>query len=118
MKITRVYSDDKGCSCFGEIEIPLKDAGDIGLLSELQKTTGMIFRETPGDYDYMWHNTPRRQYVVNLQGGVEITVSNGEARCFEAGTVVLLEDTKGEGHCSKAINGHSRRSLFIALDPL
>jgi len=34
------------------IEIPLRDSGEIGMFSQVQEVTGIIFRETPGDYDY------------------------------------------------------------------
>lgn len=116
MKVTRVYSDSDGESHFGEFDIPLKDSGQIGLLSQLQKATGLIFRETPGDYDFSWHNAPRRQYVIILEGQVDITVSDGETKRFGDGDVLLLEDTTGKGHYSKAVNEERRKSIFITLD--
>ena len=88
----------------------------IGLLSELEEATGIIFRETPGDYDYTWHNTPRRQYVIMLEGGVDFTVSTWETRRFGSGDVVLLEDTTGKGHVSQAVDGQRRKSIFVTLD--
>ena len=51
MKVTRIYTGDDGESRFEDFDIPLRDAGDIGSLSELVKATGIIFRETAGDYD-------------------------------------------------------------------
>ncbi len=116
MKITRIYTDTAGETHFGEVDIPLKDAGAIGLLSELEEATGIIFRETLGDYDYTWHNTPRRQYVIMLAGGVDFTVSAGETRRFGTGDVVLLEDTTGKGHVSQAVDGQRRKSIFVTLD--
>ncbi len=86
------------------------------MLSQVKKATGIIFRETPGDYDYSWHNTPRRQFVIILEGGVDFTVSDGETRRFGGGDVVLLEDMNGEGHYSKAVNGQRRKSIFVTLD--
>ena len=116
MKITRIYSDADGETHFGELAIPLTDAGAIGMLSQLQGATGIIFRETAGDYDFLWHNAPRRQYVIILEGGVDFTVSDGETRRFGGGDVVLLEDTSGKGHVSKAVGGQTRKSIFITLD--
>ncbi len=86
------------------------------MLSQLQEATGIIFRETPADYDFTWHNTPRRQYVIILEGAVDFTVSNGETRRFGGGEVILLEDTTGKGHSSKAVNGQRRKSIFVTLD--
>ena len=116
MKIYKIYSDSEGESHFGEIELPLKDSGAIGFLSETLPATGIIFRETPGDYDYPWHNAPRRQYVIILEGEVDFTVSSGETRRFGGGDVVLLEDTEGKGHYSKAVNGQIRKSIFVPTD--
>lgn len=114
--LNRIYSDSEGESHFGEIEIPLLDSGDIGMLSERLSATGIIFRETPGDYDFAWHNTPRKQYVIILEGEVDFTVSSGETRRFGDGDVVLLEDTTGKGHYSKAVDGKPRRSIFVTLE--
>ena len=69
MRITRIYPDSDGETHFGEFDISLSDSGEIGMLSQLQKATGIIFRETPGDYDFSWHNAPRRQFVIILKGG-------------------------------------------------
>ena len=116
MQICRIYADDKGETHFAEVEIELQDAGAIGLLSQLEPASGIIFRETEGDYDYQWHNAPRRQYVIILEGRVDFTVSDGECRRFGAGDVVLLEDVSGKGHYSQAVNGERRRSIFVTLD--
>ncbi len=116
MKIYSIYPDEQGETHFREIDIPIKAAGAIGILSEIQPTTGIIFRETPEDYDYPWHNAPRRQYVIILEGEVDFTVStNNETRRFGPGDVVLLEDTTGKGHYSKAVNNQRRKSIFVAL---
>ena len=115
-KVTTIYSDSVGESHFGEKEIPVVDAGDIGMLSKTLDATGIIFRETAGDYHFPWHNTPRRQYVIILSGKVDFTVSSGETRRFKDGDVVLLEDTEGKGHYSKAVDGEPRKSIFVTLD--
>ena len=115
MKVTRVYTGDDGQSHFGEIEIEM-GPNVVGHVSELFDATGVKFRETSGDYDYDFHNAPRRQYVVNLDGAVEITVGSGEKRVLGAGEVFLAEDTTGQGHISRAVDGKVRRSLFITLD--
>jgi uncharacterized cupin superfamily protein len=116
MRITRIYPDSDGETHFGEFDIPLRDSGEIGMLSQLQKATGIIFRETPGDYDFSWHNAPRRQFVIILEGEVDITVSDGETRRFGGGDVVPLEDTSGKGHYSKAVKEQRRKSIFVSLD--
>lgn len=116
MKIVRIYTGSDNRSHFEDIEVPLKDAGKVGFLSERVKATGIVFRETGGDYDYDFHTAPRRQYVVNLEGEVEIEVGDGTKRILRSGDILLAEDTTGQGHISRAVAGKPRKSLFITLD--
>lgn len=117
MKITRLYTGSDQQSHFEEIDMPVRDRGDIGSLSEAIAATGVIFRETPASYHYAWHNAPQRQYVVMLDGVVEIEVGDGSRRTFRAGDILLAEDTSGQGHISRSVDGKPRRSLFITLAP-
>jgi hypothetical protein len=116
MNVVRLYTGADGRSHFEDIRIPLKDAGKTGFLSERFKATGLVFRETGGDYDYDFHTAPRRQYVVNLEGEVEIEVGDGTRRILRSGDILLAEDTTGQGHISRAVAGKPRKSLFITLD--
>lgn len=116
MRITRIGLTDDGGSCFAEIDVDLNDAGEIGRLSDPVPATSVIFRDTGASYDYDWHNAPQRQFIVMLDGEVEIEVTSGEKRCFRGGDILLVEDTTGTGHRSRNIGG-SRRSVFIPLAP-
>ena len=116
MKITRIYTGKDNQSHFEDIDILLKDIGKGGFMSELMKATGIVFRETDGSYDYDFHNAPRRQYVVNLEGEVEIEIGDGTKRILHSGDIFLAEDTTGQGHKSRAVGGKPRKSLFITLD--
>jgi hypothetical protein len=116
MKIIRLYTGADGESHFEDIDVPLEDGGEIGKLSKPQKATGIIFRETDDDYNYDWHNAPRRQYIIMLDAAVEIEVGDGTKRIINPGEILLAEDTTGRGHISRAVNGKNRKSVFITLD--
>jgi hypothetical protein len=47
---------------------------------------------------------------------VQITASDGEARRIGAGEVLLVEDTWGKGHLSKALDGTLRNCIFVPID--
>jgi quercetin dioxygenase-like cupin family protein len=113
--ITRIGVTPSGGSRFEEMEIDLTDAGAIGRLSEPYAASSVTFRETDPDYDYDWHRAPRRQLIVLLDGKIEVEVTSGEKRQFSGGDVLLVEDTTGTGHRTRALGEHVRRSLFIAL---
>jgi hypothetical protein len=116
IRVVRLYTGPDNQSHFEDIEVPLKDAGKTGYLSELVKATGVVFRITTGEYNYDFHPAPRRQYVVNLEGEVEIEVGDGTKRILRTGDILLAEDTTGQGHISRAVAGKPRKSLFITLD--
>ena len=116
MKVVRLYTGPDNKSHFEDLQIPLKDGGKVGFISEKVKATGVVFRETTGDYNYDFHPAPRRQYVVNLEGEVEIEVGDGTKRILRSGDILLAEDTTGQGHISRAVAGKPRKSLFIILD--
>jgi hypothetical protein len=116
MSVLRIYTGADGKSHFEDLRVPMKDAGQIGFMSEKVKATGIVFRETTGDYNYDFHVAPRRQYVVNLEGEVEIEIGDGGKRILRSGQILLAEDTTGQGHISRAVAGKPRKSLFITLD--
>ena len=116
MKIIRLYADDKGESHFQDIEVEFEAPTPSGRVSARQPATGIIFREVPGEYDLDWHPAPRRQYSINLDAGVQLTASDGEVRRVKAGEVVLVEDTWGKGHLSKAIENKTRHCIFVPID--
>lgn len=116
MRITRIFNGDDGLSHFEELNIRLEDAGPIGRLSSELPASGIIFRETVPEYDYDWHPAPRRQYIILLDGAIEIEVGDGEKRGFRGGDVLLVEDTDGRGHRTRTVDGRARRSIFVTLD--
>lgn len=115
MKITRIFSDEKGESHFEDLEIPLIDQGEIGYLSENFEVKKLQFRKVSADYNYDFHHAPQKQFIVLLNGGVEIETSLGELRRFQTGEILLVEDTVGKGHKTRNLEKKERTSLFIHL---
>ncbi|MBT3370874.1 MAG: hypothetical protein HOA08_11315 [Rhodospirillaceae bacterium] len=116
MRIHNLYEDEDGQSHFRDIEVEWVEEGRGGKLSERLPATGIIFRQVPPTYELDWHSAPRRQYIINLDAGVQITASDGEARIIGAGEVVLVEDISGKGHLSKAIDGQLRHCIFVPIE--
>ncbi|MEO1652411.1 MAG: hypothetical protein AAFU64_02600, partial [Bacteroidota bacterium] len=112
---TRIYTGTDQKAYFEEQEIALKDQGEIGFLSQAQEVEHIIFRENAADYDWDFHNAPARQWIILLDGHIEIEVSSGEKRNFQGGDVLLVEDTEGEGHRTRHLISQKRKSIFITL---
>lgn len=115
IKITRLYSDKNGDTHFEDMVIETKEVGTIGFLSDNIPVKDIIFREVVPSYDYDFHNAPQRQYLVLLDGLIEIETSLGEKRQFGSGDIMLLEDTTGKGHKSRNLTEVRRKSIFITL---
>jgi hypothetical protein len=116
MRIHNLYEDEDGQSHFRDIEVEWTSEGRGGKLSDRLPATGIIFRQVQPDYELDWHSAPRRQYIINLDAGVQITASDGEARTIGAGEVILVEDVSGKGHLSKAVDEKIRHCIFIPVE--
>ncbi len=115
MKVTRLYTGDDGQSHFENLELKLEDFGGAGRMSEPWPARSVVFREVSGDYDWSFHNAPRRQLIVNLTGSVEIELGDGTKQLFGPGSILLAEDKTGQGHISRAVEGEPRTCLVIPL---
>ena len=86
MKYLRIYSGDDGESHFEDVEFDMQSSGQFpGLYSEPWNTRHVIFRETDADYNLGYHTAPRRQFVINLKGSVELENGLGEKRLLGPG---------------------------------
>src|SRR5688572_5191501 len=117
MRIHNRYEEGRGISRWRDVEVEWAEVKADGRKeSAPQPASSIIFREVPPTYDLDWHPAPRRQYIINLDNGVQITASDGESRVIGAGEVLLVEDTTGKGHLSKAVNDRLRNCIFVALE--
>ena len=110
-KYTTLFSgvDDK--SYFKE-ETPICEAEQpLGSYSTKIPTKGMMFRMFKAGLTYDWHNAPQPQYIVYLEGEVEVEASGGEKRIFKPGDILFATDLTGKGHISKTLT--DGRSIII-----
>jgi len=113
MKVVHLYTGDDGRSQFADLDIPM-NAASSGAQSSLVPAEGVMFRETPKGSEQSFHPAPRRQFVVTLSGQAEIECGDGSKRRFGAGDIMLADDTTGQGHITRVIEG-PRRFLFMLL---
>ena len=111
MRIHNLFRDADGESHFRDIEVEWVEEGKFTKLSKRLPATGIIFRETSGDYDLDWHPAPRRQYIVNLDAAVQITASDGESRIIGA-----RRSDPGRGHQRQGPPVEGRRRQDAAID--
>lgn len=108
-----MYTGDDGQSHFEDLDIPERET-EFGWMTEQVPATGAIFRRTPPGGSLDFHTAPRRQFVVILQGAVEIECGDGSVAKLGAGDVLLADDTTGQGHISRETES-PRRSIFVPV---
>ena len=120
LEYVRVYADPSGASHFGDgqVDFNLADysppAPPISV-SDSTPAEGVLFLSSPEGWYGDFHPAPRRQFIFFLSGELEVEVSDGEKRRFGPGSVLVLEDTTGQGHVSRVV-GDER--AYIAAVPI
>lgn len=114
MKFMRLYTGDDNKSHFMEMESQGETKQILGSYSKKYSANGFMFRDFEKGALFNWHNAPQSQYIIYLEGEVEIEASNGEKRVFKSGDILLAEDTKGQGHITKTLT--KGRSLIITTE--
>lgn len=115
MRITRLYTGTDNQSHFEDIEVPFESRGDFGLFTLPEPAKAVFFREIPAGYEYSWHCVVCREYVIMIDGAVEIGVGSGEKRVFKKGDVLLAEDQTGQGHRTRVVGKKQWRQVFVTL---
>jgi hypothetical protein len=106
-KYIRLYADASGASDFADLEIELVAGFAVPPAEPLHRAQFLAPDSTFWiGAPTMWngataHPAPRRAIFVTARGEYEVTTSDGAVRRFPAGSVLLLEDTTGEGHSTR-----------------
>ena len=105
----RLYSDDTGESHFEEVEVTLAltdfaPPAAPAYLATLGEATSILI--LAGDENWGGtepHPAPACQFALSITGTLEVTASDGEMRRIGPGQLLLLEDTTGAGHSTRAL---------------
>ena len=97
---TRLAVDEKGASYFVDEGKDWNAWPSNLAMTTLTENSDSIrfFRAKPGWKMIELHYAPKRQYLLVLHGVLQIQASSGETRQFSQGSILLVEDTYGEGH--------------------
>jgi len=121
-KNTVLYTDADGFARFREEEIPLPEGTPKALLSELFPSDGFQVRYSPPGVNSDFHCTTSAQWLVVLNGEMEIGLRDGTTRRFKAGEHFFSNDTlpegmnfdaKVHGHCSRVVGDAPLVTLFV-----
>ena len=114
MQVVRIYTGEDGESHIEEMELPFEQMGHA-LRTATEAATGVQFSCLRPTQLVDFHTAPRRQYVITLQGQVEIGLGDGSKRIFNVGDIELCEDLTGRGHTTRSVGDVDRISVQIPL---
>jgi hypothetical protein len=113
MKFIKLYTGIDNKSYFTELESTFESIQHLGSYSKKYPVKNMIFRDFEKDAIFDWHTAPQVQYIIYLEGEVEVKASGGEKRVFKAGHVLLAADLTGQGHVTKTLT--KGKSIIVTV---
>ena len=102
--MVRIYTGEDGQSHFEDLELA---AADVARVST-KPGEDLVFRRSVENSFSDWHHPTRRQYLMVLEGRMEVTCGDGASRQFQPGDVLLAEDMTGQGHQTRPVGGPCR----------
>ena len=118
MRITRMITGPDGKNCFEQIEVQPESSGSGTEAILLPHTTKARITTLLPDFNVKRSPTPhhhKRQYIVILQGAMEVSLLNGDKRVIGAGEIFCTDESSGEAH-GTTISGGPRVALYIDFD--
>ena len=114
MQVVRIYTGEDGESHIEDLDLPFEQMGHA-MRTAMQEAIGVQFSRLKPTQLVDFHTAPRRQYVITLQGQVEIGLGDGSKRIFNVGDIELCEDLTGRGHTTRSVGDVDRVSVQIPL---
>jgi hypothetical protein len=109
-RYVRLFSDASGESHFQDIAVSLDRELSVPPAPPLRMralgpavTVALVGGES-GWQGEVAHPAPFRMLQSYLSGTVEVTASDGQSRRFGPGSLLLLEDTRGQGHSTRILD--------------
>ena len=119
MKFVELYTGKDNKSHFMEVDAGVETEQPLGSYSKKYPVTGMMFRDFKKGSSFDWHKAPQPQYIIYLEGEVEVETSSGEKRTFRPGDVLFANDLSGEGHITRTLtNGRSIVVTTVELEKI
>ena len=114
--IVRNTNGPHGQSRFVDDRLPYTQISPSGMITDELPLKGFQFVWKEPGLDYAFHNAPQRQVLVCMTGGIVVENGDGATRTIRVGDIFFGEDTEGQGHISRALDGDERLCIFAHLD--
>jgi gentisate 1,2-dioxygenase len=116
MIVTRIFAAPDGKACIERREVPMMPDASARPTSADLPALRLFFRDTPPAHVNPKHRAPQRQFIFVTSGTGEIELSDGTRHRFGPGDVLFAEDTTGEGHVTRTLEG-TRGFAHVPVPP-
>ena len=121
MRYVRLYADKAGDTHFEQAAVELNEAdyrppAPVLFVSHAYPADALQFVRAPSGWVGENIQPPQRQFLLCLEGHLEISTSDGEKRTFGPGDTLLMEDTSGKGHRSRVKGSHEWIAAIVPID--
>lgn len=111
MHYVRLYADQEGETHFEQVTLEQNEAdyrppAPLMFVSHAYPASALQFLRMPPGWTGESIHPPEHQFMLCLQGRLEVTASDGEKHTFGPGAAILMEDTSGKGHRSRVKGPH------------
>ena len=122
LTLPTLYTAADGRARFRDDPLPLEGGTPATRLSALMASGGCQFRRSPVGFASDFHCTTTPQWLVVLQGRMEIGLQDGSTRVFGPGEYFYSNDTlpagvtfdpKLHGHCSRQAGDMPLVTMFV-----
>ena len=116
MIVTRIFAAADGSARIERREVPMQPDRSGRPTSADFPALRLFFRDTPPSHLHDKHRAPQRQFIVVVSGVGEIELGDGTRERFAPGALLFVEDTTGEGHITRTLDG-KRGFAHIPVGP-
>jgi hypothetical protein len=116
MVVTRIFTAADGSARVERREIPMQPDATGRATSADLPALRLFFRETPPAQVHPKHRAPQRQFIFVTAGKVEIELDDGTCHRFDPGDILFAEDTTGDGHVTRTLEG-MRGFAYVPVPP-
>ncbi len=108
--LPELFTDTDGRAKFRDLRVDLTEGSPAARLSPLAQGSGHQFRMSPVGFRSQFHCTTTPQWLIVLQGAMEIGLQDGTSRVFRAGQCFYSNDTLPAGATfDDKLHGHNSR---------
>jgi hypothetical protein len=121
--LRRLFTDENGTSRIVDVEAELDQGFTVPQSASLfsspfvEAVSSFWIGAPTGWAGAEPHPAPRRMLLVTVRGEYEIGVADGVAHRFPPGSVLIMEDTTGDGHTTAVVSAEDLSVFAVGLAP-